>query len=95
MCDYVVWATERRCECPEIAHDLVQYGARRTTGSRCYDFAELVARDTASLDAFWLRDEALDASANRPAPQVIAAEIAEDMRAALATFEELHAALAR
>nr|MCU0650358.1 SAM-dependent methyltransferase [Gemmatimonadaceae bacterium] len=61
---------------------------------RAYDYAELVARDKASLDVFWLRDEALEASANLPAPDVIAAEIVEDLRAALATFEELQGALA-
>ena len=60
---------------------------------RAYDYAELVARDKASLDVFWLRDEALEASANLPAPDVIAAEIVEDLRAALATFEELQGAL--
>ncbi len=61
---------------------------------RAYDYTELVARDKASLDVFWLRDEALEASANLPAPDVIAAEIVEDLRAALATFEELQGALA-
>jgi type I restriction enzyme M protein len=60
---------------------------------RAYDYAELVARDKASLDVFWLRDEALEASANLPAPEVIAAEIVEDLRAALTTFEELQSAL--
>jgi type I restriction enzyme M protein len=61
---------------------------------RAYDYAELVARDKASLDVFWLKDEALEASANLPAPDVIAAEIVEDLRAALAAFEELEASLA-
>jgi type I restriction enzyme M protein len=53
----------------------------------------LIARDKASLDVFWLKDEALEASANLPAPDVIAAEIVEDLRAALAAFEELEASL--
>ncbi|HEV2642821.1 MAG TPA: class I SAM-dependent DNA methyltransferase, partial [Candidatus Elarobacter sp.] len=61
---------------------------------RAYDYAEFVARDKASLDVFWLKDEALEASANLPAPEVIAAEIVEDLRAALAAFEELQGALA-
>lgn len=61
---------------------------------RAYDYGELVARDKASLDVFWLKDEALEASANLPAPEVIAAEIVEDLRAALAEFEQLEAALA-
>jgi hypothetical protein len=38
-------------------------------------------------------DETLEASANLPDPDVIEAEIVEDLRASLATFEELQAAL--
>lgn len=60
---------------------------------RAYDYAQLVARDSASLDGFWLKDEALEASTNQPAPEVITAEIVEDLRAALAEFEQLEAAL--
>ncbi|MEJ7811502.1 MAG: class I SAM-dependent DNA methyltransferase [Gemmatimonadaceae bacterium] len=60
---------------------------------RSYGYDELAARDKASLDVFWLKDEALEASANLPEPDVIAAEIVEDLRAALAAFEELHGAL--
>jgi type I restriction enzyme M protein len=52
-----------------------------------------VARDEASLDVFWLADEALEDSANLPAPEVIAAKIVADLRAALAAFEELEGAL--
>ena len=40
-----------------------------------------------------MRADALEASANLPAPDVIAAEIVEYLRAALATFEELQVAL--
>ena len=60
---------------------------------RVYAYEELVARDKASLDLFWLKDEALEASANLPDPAVIAAEIVEDLRAALAEFEQLSSAL--
>jgi len=35
---------------------------------RAYDYAELTARDKCSLDIFWLRDESLEASDNRPPP---------------------------
>ena len=54
---------------------------------------ELSSRDKASLDVFWLKDEALEASSNLPAPHLIAAEIVEDLRAALEAFEGLEAAL--
>jgi type I restriction enzyme M protein len=50
---------------------------------RSYDYDELVARDKASLDIFWLKDESLEDSENLPEPGVIAAEIVEDLEAAL------------
>lgn len=60
---------------------------------RSFTYDELVARDKASLDIFWLRDEALEDSANLPDPDVIAAEIVEDLRAALEEFEQIAAEL--
>ena len=60
---------------------------------RAYDFAELVARDKASLDIFWLKDEALADSDNLPAPDVIAQEIVDDLEAALEQFREVLADL--
>jgi type I restriction enzyme M protein len=56
---------------------------------RVFDYEELVERDKASLDIFWIRDEALEETANLPEPEVIAAEIVEDLRAALEQFEEI------
>ena len=40
-------------------------------------------RDKANLDITWLRDESLEDPDNLPAPEVIAAEIVEDLKAAL------------
>ena len=53
---------------------------------RGYDVAELMARDKASLDIFWLRDETLADSDNLPPPDVIAQEIVDDLEAALEQF---------
>ncbi|HRP29152.1 MAG TPA: N-6 DNA methylase, partial [Burkholderiaceae bacterium] len=50
---------------------------------RVYDHDELVARDKASLDIFWLKDESLADSDNLPPPEVIAREIVDDLEAAL------------
>ena len=60
---------------------------------RAYTYEELIQRDKANLDIFWLRDEALEESANLPDPEVIAAEIVEDLRAALEEFEAIQAEL--
>ena len=48
-----------------------------------------MARDKISLDLFWLKDESLLDSVNLPEPDVIAAEIAEDLRSALEQMEEI------
>jgi type I restriction enzyme M protein len=52
----------------------------------CFTYDELVKRDKASLDIFWLKDDSLEDAANLPAPDVIAAEIMEDLQAALDEF---------
>ena len=61
---------------------------------RRYPYADLIARDKASLDIFWLRDASLEDGANLPAPDILAAEIVEDLRAALEAFELIAADLA-
>lgn len=53
---------------------------------RVYEYDELMARDKASLDIFWLKDESLADSENLPPPEVIAQEIVEDLEAALEQF---------
>lgn len=53
---------------------------------RAYNYDELIGRDKASLDIFWLRDESLEESENLPAPEIIAQEIVEDLEAALEQF---------
>ncbi len=60
---------------------------------RAFAYDELVARTRRSLDIFWLRDESLEDSANLPAPEVIAAEIVEDLQAALDQFAAIAASL--
>jgi len=61
---------------------------------RAYDYEELVARDKASLDIFWLRDDSLADSDNLPAPEIIALEIVEDLEAALEQFRLIAADVA-
>jgi type I restriction enzyme M protein len=53
---------------------------------RSFTYDELTSRDKTSLDIFWLQDKSLEDSANLPAPEVIAAEIVEDLQAALEQF---------
>jgi type I restriction enzyme M protein len=51
-----------------------------------FSYEELTKRDKVNLDIFWLKDEALEDSANLPAPEIIAADIAADLEAALEQF---------
>jgi type I restriction enzyme M protein len=60
---------------------------------KSFTYDELMARDKASLDIFWLRDESLEDSANLPPPEVIAQEIMEDLEAALSEFAQIAATL--
>ena len=60
---------------------------------RAYRYDELIARDKASLDLFWLRDDNMAESDNLPAPEVIAQEIVDDLEAALEQFRLIAADL--
>ena len=61
---------------------------------RRFSYDDLVKRDKANLDIFWLRDESMEDSANLPPPDVIAEEILEDLRSALEQLEEIAGDLA-
>jgi type I restriction enzyme M protein len=67
----------------------------RVESERFRPFAcnDLVARDKANLDLIWLKDDSLEDAENLPAPDVIAAEIVEELQAALAEFQAIADAL--
>ena len=83
------------CYHPENRHDRTPTWSPETpdtlagAGGRwsAFTYDELMARDKVNLDIFWLRDESLEDSANLPKPDVLAAEIVEDLRSALEQFE--------
>jgi type I restriction enzyme M protein len=56
---------------------------------RAFDYEEIVNRDKASLDIFWLKDESLEDSENLPEPDTLAREIVEDLQAALVQFQTI------
>jgi type I restriction enzyme M protein len=55
-----------------------------------FSYDELMKRDKASLDIFWLKDESLEDSENLPDPEVLAAEIVENLESALEQFKSIH-----
>jgi type I restriction enzyme M protein len=85
------------CYRPENRHERqATWSEQGATGRwRSYAYEELVQRDKCSLDIFWLKDESLEDSENLPDPDVIAGEIAEDLRAALEQFEAIQADLGK
>lgn len=68
---------------------------RRDTSAtfKKFSYAEIVARDKANLDIFWLKDNSLEDSANLPPPAELAAEIVECLEAALEEFRSVEGAL--
>jgi type I restriction enzyme M protein len=46
-----------------------------------------------SLDIFWLKDDSLTALDNLPEPEVVAAEIIENLQAALESFKSVQETL--
>lgn len=58
---------------------------------RSFDREEILSRDKASLDIFWLRDASMTDLENLPEPGVLAEEIIDNLRAALDAFEAVKA----
>jgi len=78
------------CYNPEDRHK-----RRETERFKYYCYEDLVARDKASLDIFWLKDEGLGNLYDLPAPDVLQQEIIEHLEAALLAFREVAEGLPR
>ncbi|MBV6501470.1 MAG: putative type I restriction enzymeP M protein [Prosthecobacter sp.] len=63
-----------------------RHDRKETERFKAFDYEDLIKRDKINLDIFWLKDDALEESANLPAPGVIAQDIMEDLQAALEQF---------
>ena len=56
---------------------------------RKYSYEEIIARDKTNLDIFWLKDQSLTNLDNLPEPDVLAAEIVDDIESGLESFREI------
>ncbi len=66
------------------------YKARKEANRfRCFTYDELIQRDKLNLDIFWLKDDSLQDVDSLPAPDIIAAEIVENLQAALEQFSSV------
>jgi type I restriction enzyme M protein len=70
-----------------------RHGRKETDRFKSFSYEELISRAKFSLDITWLRDESLDDAQSFAAPEIIAAEILEDLQAALDQFAQVAADL--
>lgn len=70
-----------KCYNPDNRHDRLE-----TERFRAFSYEDLMKRDKASLDIFWLKDESLEDSENLPDPAILAREIVESLESALDQF---------
>ena len=80
-----------KCYNPENRHNRKPTWSEKNPDGRwrAFDYEELINRDKASLDIFWLKDESLEESDNLPEPGIIAREIVEDLESALEQIKEI------
>jgi len=78
------------CYHPDNRHE-----RKETERFRYFGYDELTARDKASLDIFWIKDDSLDNLDDLPPPDVLQQEIIDHLEAALAAFRDVAAGLAR
>ncbi|HEY1943496.1 MAG TPA: class I SAM-dependent DNA methyltransferase [Roseiarcus sp.] len=84
-----------RCYNPANRHDRKPTWSEAASEGRWrkYTREELLARDKASLDVFWLKDKSLTDLDNLPAPEDLAEEIIENIEAGLASLKVVLAGL--
>ena len=56
---------------------------------RAFEYEELAERDELNLNLLWLKDSKLDDGENLPEPEVLVAEVVEDLQTALEAFQAI------
>jgi len=77
-----------KCYNPQNRH-----GRKESERFKPFTYEQLLQRDKASLDIFWLLDESLEDTANLPPPHIIAREITENLQSALEQFSSIEESL--
>ncbi len=80
-----------RCYDPENRHQRSETWSEENPDGRWRKFSaqEILNRDKASLDIFWIKDKSLADLENLPEPDALAADIIENLQSALEGFQEL------
>ncbi len=84
------------CYCPEnIAKRKESWHPESNPEGRWrrFTYDEIIARDKTSLDITWIKDKSLTDLDNLPDPDVLAAEIIENLEAGLESFREIYSTL--
>lgn len=79
-----------QCYNPENRHERAE-----TERFKYFEYKDLLAREKASLDIFWLKDNSLDNLDDLPPPDVLQQEIIDHLEAALSAFRDVAAGLAK
>jgi len=74
-----------KCYNPQNRND-----RQETERFKVFPYADIMKRDKVSLDIFWLKDDSIEDSANLPAPEILAREIADNLEAALEQFNGIY-----
>ncbi len=56
---------------------------------RAFSYEELIEREHVNLDLFWLKEDSVEDAADLPTPDVLVAEITENLETALAQFQNI------
>ena len=86
-----------KCYNPENRHNRTEtWSPENPNGHfRRYDMKDILERDKTSPDLFWIKDESLADLDSLPEPDVLAADIIENLQSALESFQELQAQLGK
>ena len=84
-----------RCYHPENRHERTEIWSETNPDGRWRRFSaeDILKRDKASLDIFWIKDKSLADLDSLPDPDELAADIIENLQSALDSFNELMSAL--
>ena len=86
-----------KCYHPENRHNRTKIWSPENPDGRFrrYDVKDILERDKTSLDLFWIKDKSLADLDSLPEPDVLAADIIENLQSALESFQELQAQLGK
>jgi type I restriction enzyme M protein len=73
-----------KCYNPQNRHE-----RKETERFKPFNYKDLMQRDKANLDIFWLKDESLEDTENLPPPDIIARDIVENLQSTLNQFNAI------